>query len=361
MKYVFVSVLLSTLSMMAACSDDGSGFKGDLDPRAVQLTNRLGIKYPELSSDSNFPLAKCQSFTITPVRLFDYMYRLKGNSADRANSWTAHVLKKSIEEETYKMARFELLYRAARQKGVNVSDVEIDSLVQNRYDTADGKEKFLEYLDASDISMADVRESLRQHIIVKKYVDEIIGRNVKITESDLIEAYQSYKVATIRQILLSTEGKTPEEKVEIQAKLEGIRKEALAGKDFSELAKLYSEDPASKHRGGLYPNVGWGEMVAPIEERAFSLPLGEISDVFESQYGYHIMVVEDRMREERPLSEVREELTNWLRAYRKKKELETLLNELYDKEQLTFTPLPFGDEEEQQAAQNQQNAGFEQH
>ena len=81
---------------------------------------------------------------------------------------------------------------------------------------------------------------------------------------------------------------------ESRAKIEGLLKRARAGEDFSALAREFSTDPGSKAQGGDLGWFGRGVMVKPFEDTAFSLKAGEISDVFESQFGFHIVKLEER-------------------------------------------------------------------
>ena len=72
-------------------------------------------------------------------------------------------------------------------------------------------------------------------------------------------------------------------------KLSGIRAEHAAGKDFAELAKTHSECPSGKKAGG---SLGWvtrGMMVPEFEEALFATEVGQVSDIVETQFGYHII------------------------------------------------------------------------
>lgn len=70
---------------------------------------------------------------------------------------------------------------------------------------------------------------------------------------------------------------------------EYYRQRALRGESVSSLAKLYSEDPGSAQNGGQYDNITKGMFVPEFEKVAFSLKPGEISEVFETQFGFHFI------------------------------------------------------------------------
>jgi peptidyl-prolyl cis-trans isomerase SurA len=89
-----------------------------------------------------------------------------------------------------------------------------------------------------------------------------------------------------------------ESKKATKENLESIRQRALKGESFADLARKYSEDPGSAPNGGLYAHVKRGVMVAEFENVAFSLKVGDISEPFETQFGFHIIQLQDKKGDE---------------------------------------------------------------
>jgi len=79
-----------------------------------------------------------------------------------------------------------------------------------------------------------------------------------------------------------------------RAKAEGILARVRAGEDFNKLADEFTEDPSGKGKGGDLGWFGRGMMVRPFEETAFALKPGEVSNIIETQFGYHIVKVDER-------------------------------------------------------------------
>ena len=129
-----------------------------------------------------------------------------------------------------------------------------------------------------------------------------------------VEQYSTPEQVRASHILLKTEGK---DDAAVKAKAEELLKQARSGADFTELAKKNSEDEASAKNGGDLDYFGKGRMVPEFDAAVFAMQPGQISDLVKTQYGYHIIkLVDKKPATTRPLTEVRQQLSDQL-AYQR--------------------------------------------
>jgi peptidyl-prolyl cis-trans isomerase D len=123
--------------------------------------------------------------------------------------------------------------------------------------------------------------------------------------------YQTPEQVRASHILFKTEGK---DKAAVRKTAEGVLARVKAGGDFAALAKQYSEDEQSKVQGGDLNYFSQGAMVPEFDKVAWSLPVGQTSDLVESQYGFHIIrVVDKRAATTRTLDQVKPQIEDQLR------------------------------------------------
>ena len=147
----------------------------------------------------------------------------------------------------------------------------------------------------------ELRDQIREQMLGSE-MTQLITKDISVTPSevrrffnkipeDSLPFYSSdVEVAQIVRIAKVSE----KQKEEVKQKLRDIRERILKGENFNELARQFSEDPSAQMNGGEMGFVGRGAMVPSFEANAFKLRKGEISQPFESPFGFHIMQLIDR-------------------------------------------------------------------
>ncbi|MDP8202233.1 MAG: peptidylprolyl isomerase, partial [Candidatus Tenebribacter burtonii] len=161
--------------------------------------------------------------------------------------------------------------------------------------------EFKKELKNAGLSVPDLKEYYIEMMTEEQLKSQIIQHNIKskihITEGEVEEYYKEnlidipqrpemYKVGMIVRFIKA--GDDTKNKVLIE--INKIRDELIEGANFAELAKKYSDGPSAQNGGNL-GFFGKGMMVKPFEEAAFALMPGEISEVIETQFGYHIIKI----------------------------------------------------------------------
>ncbi|MDZ4858370.1 MAG: peptidylprolyl isomerase [Candidatus Hydrogenedentes bacterium] len=101
-------------------------------------------------------------------------------------------------------------------------------------------------------------------------------------------------IVNARHILISFSASDPGERGRAQEQLRDIRERILKGDDFGDLAEEYSNDPGSASKGGNLGYMKKGQLTAEIEDYVWSAPIGQLSEIIQTKFGFHLVVVDDR-------------------------------------------------------------------
>ncbi|WP_159638463.1 peptidylprolyl isomerase [Sphingobacterium composti Ten et al. 2007 non Yoo et al. 2007] len=202
-----------------------------------------------------------------------------------------------------------LLAQQAVIDSVEVSESEVDDQlnfrIRNMVQRAGGKERLEEFLNRSILQhKEEMRPAVAEQLKGNKMQGQIVSK-IDVTPEEVKRYFNSlnpdslpyfnteieYAQLVINPVL------TKEEKDQFRKKAEGYRQQVLNGSDFGTIARLYSEDGSAPYGGELGFNTreNW---VKEFSANAFRLKKGEISPVFETQYGFHFLQVLDRRGEE---------------------------------------------------------------
>ncbi len=291
------------------------------------LAKEVAKNYPVMDPDVNKALVSCKYFEITPGTFFTELQRNMGKNMDQLKTLEKQRLEDFFKNNIERLGERQLYLEVAKAEGITVPAAELDSTLAKIYKQNGGQEAFAKRIGEQGITLEVVRQDVEREMTLRKFFDKK-NADVKVTEEDLANAYNEDKTASVRHILLMTQGMSDSAKAVQRTKMQGILDRAKAGEDFAKLATQYTEDPGSKSNGGLYENFGKGQMVKPFEDAAFSVPIGQLSDIVETQYGFHILQVVDRKKETRPLEQVKGELEQQLLRSKRRDQSTNLLTKL---------------------------------
>ena len=228
------------------------------------------------------------------------------------------ALQAAMQEQSKDMLREKidelLLVQKAKDLDVKVDADVIKRLGQMQLEAqkADPKladqEKFQAYItEQTGMPFEDFKLKLTNSYLTHKVVSAEVGSRIAIPEADLRKYYDEHKAdfmrkaqAFLSQILISTEGKTPEQVATAETKAKDIVARARKGEKFTDLVAAYSVDPDTAKAGGQLPPMEKGVMRADLEKIVFSNKKGYVTDPIKVDapiHGFLILKVEERFEE----------------------------------------------------------------
>lgn len=225
-------------------------------------------------------------------------------------------MKKAILQQ---MIQEQVIYQEAKKKKLEAKPEEVDKQFKQLKESISKDKEYEKFLKDNNIDDEFLKAQLAKDISIQNYKTNF-DKNTKISEEEMKKYYEENKNNYIddevkaSHILISTvDSKTNKpvseaKKKEAKKKAEEVLKKAKSGEDFAKLAKEYSDDKGSAENGGDLGFFSKGEMVPEFEKAAFSMDKDEISDLVESQFGYHIIKVTDKKYKEYTFDEVKDNI-----------------------------------------------------
>ena len=183
---------------------------------------------------------------------------------------------------------------------------EIDSRINNFLLQLGGEDQLESYFGKK---IYEIKEEMFKPIESSLLIQRVrfdITSGVTITPSEIRAYFGTFPTDSLPVVneevevaqILKLPPASPSAISETKKKLDKLKDRIKKGESFGTLAILYSEDPGSSRNGGLYTSIKRGMFVKEFEAVMFSLEEGEVSDVFKTEYGYHIAVLEERREDE---------------------------------------------------------------
>lgn len=283
---IILSLPLTTLADDAPAPAKKTEVKASAPTKAAEVNGKV-ISYQDF--ERQLEIFKQQVMRGQPGQLPEALM-------DRAK---AQVVNQMIAEE--------LLYQEGVKQGIKPEEGFVDNELKSLKGRFASNEQYLDTLKRMKLTEEQLKGQIAHQATIRKLIEKEVTSQIKITKEDAQKYFETNKdkfheperVRAQHILIKVAAGDDDQKKAAARKKLEGIKKQIMAGEDFGKLAKEQSEGPSNVREGDL----GYftrGRMVKPFEDVAFSLAPNEVSDIVETQFGYHLIKVLDHQSDKDP-------------------------------------------------------------
>jgi len=249
------------------------------------------------------------------------------------------LLERAKAQVVNQMIAEELLYQESVKQDFQLEDGFVDKELESLKGRFASDDQYRETLKRMQMTEKQLKDQIIRQGTIRKLIEKEVVSKINITKEDA-QKYFKDNTAKFHQpeqvraqhILIKVEtGADDQKKTEARNKLKEIQKRIFAGEDFGKLAKDLSEGPSNVREGDL----GYftrGRMVKAFEDAAFKLAPNEVSDIVETQFGYHLIKVLDHQPDKDPsFEEVESQIMANLRREMIQQNMEPYLEKLKEK------------------------------
>lgn len=266
------------LTVIAACCCSGqlhaqlSAYGNAAIVNGVAITNKvLEQGFEEYQNQTDFNVAAIR-----------YPERIKAARRE--------VLEQLIDQE--------LVWQKVQANNLIASDAQVDVALQELHEKFGSEEDFIKRITIDGFTVDSYRSQVRRQLSTSNFMQRV-SLNATVSEEEVHQFYvdnpdkfQVPEMIRARHILLKAHPNANDEtKAGVRERMNAIVAQLADGADFAALATKYSEDSTAAEGGdlGFFPR---GQMVAPFDDAAFALEVGEVSGIVETVYGLHLIKVE---------------------------------------------------------------------
>src|SRR6267143_566244 len=213
-----------------------------------------------------------------------------------------------------------LLVQRAKDMGVSVEPELIKRLdairTENKLPSMEDLEKAV---SGQGMNWEDFKSNIRSTLLPQRVISSEVGSHITISDEEVTKYYEAHKTefvrpeqVALREIVVNTEGKKPEDLPDLKKKAETALKRVQDGEDFGEIAKRLS-DGSTKSQGGFLGIYKRGELSKELEDKVFKMKRKELTEVMETKQGFLVLEVLEHYDEgEQSLAKVKNEIMDKL-------------------------------------------------
>ena len=347
-RIIMKFVILSCMLVILACQgNEAQNPESDMNNVSTDVSvNQEVIDTNDNNEKDNFVVAKVDDILITSMQVENELNTLMAQYQLMVPKEQLDALRPKMEKQAVEnLINKELLLREAESRNIQVSSEDIDKQLNSIVSRFPSEEVFDQQITKMGTSKEKLVKNIEQQLKISSLLKSSMTSLKAITDDDVKVFYQENKdkfkepeQVHAKHILFKINASDPSDVKDKKRKdLEVLRNKIKNGEDFSEMAKEYSEGPTNV-KGGDLGYFGRGQMVKPFEEVAFGLKDEGLSDIVETQFGYHLIKVIDH-KEARllPFEEAKANITTYLKSKQEQDDLQKYLGELKATAKIEYT------------------------
>jgi peptidyl-prolyl cis-trans isomerase C len=234
---------------------------------------------------------------------------------------------------------FRLLRQETTRRHLTATSEELDAAMKQVRGQFPNEAAFKQALTSQKLTLAQLRDETRANLLIARMLDQELASQVEVKPSEVSDFYeknpdrfkQPESVHASHVLIAVPQGADEATRKAARAKAEEVLQKARAGSDFAALARTYSNDASKQHGGdlGFFPR---GQMVPAFDAAAFTLEPGQISDIVETPFGYHVIkVLEKRPAQTVPFGEVSARIEQYLQQEKRQEKTKAFVETLKTK------------------------------
>jgi peptidyl-prolyl cis-trans isomerase SurA len=239
-----------------------------------------------------------------------------------------------------------LLVQRAKDMGISVEPELIKRLDQIRIENKlPSMEELEKAVTGQGLNWEDFKNNIRSTLLTQRVISSEVGSHITISDDEVSKYYEAHKTefvrpeqVALREIEVSTQGKTPEELPDLKKKAETALKRVKDGEDFGEMAKRFS-DGSTKTQGGFLGIYKRGELSKELEDTVFKMKKNDLTEVMDTKQGYLVLQVLEHYDEgEQSLAKVKPEIMDKLYGARMEPAMREYLKTLREQSFVVIKP-----------------------
>jgi peptidyl-prolyl cis-trans isomerase C len=232
---------------------------------------------------------------------------------------------------------YRLLAQESAARKIAVAETDIDARIAEIRKQFPTQDAFTQTLEQRSMTVEALRNDAREGMRIDRMLEAEMSGKIAVTTAQIDDFYKKNpdqfktpeRVRASHVLIAFPENADATAKAAVRERALVVLKALQAGNDFADVAKTNSGDPGSAANGGDLGFFERGQMVGPFEQTAFTLKPGQLSDLVETTFGFHIIKVTAKQAERTlPLDEVRPRLQEFLENQNREQQTDAFVESL---------------------------------